>query len=184
MEKSYITQLVEHLQSQGIAFEQGLSSSEIDAIEEKYKFRFPPDLLAFLQYALPVSKSFPDWRNGDEYTLTENLRWPADGICFDVQNNNFWLDAWGAKPENLDDAIQIARREVAKAPTLIPIYSHRYIPAEPNLAGNPIFSVNQTDIIYYGVDLTSYFAAEFKMSRPSWAADKERYIRFWGELAE
>ena len=184
MEKSYISQLVENLQSQGITFEQGLSPSEIDAIEEKYKFRFPPDLLSFLQYALPVSKSFPDWRNGDENALAEKLRWPADGICFDIQYNNFWMEEWGAKPANLIDAFQLARREIAKAPVLIPVYSHRYMPDDPNLDGNPVFSVYQTDIIYYGVDLASYFAAEFRMPRPSWAANEERYIRFWGDLAE
>jgi hypothetical protein len=182
MEKSYISQFREHLHSQGVTVEKGLSTSEVDAIQGKYKFRFPPDLLELLSYALPVSKSFPDWRNGNEYALAEKLRWPADGICFDIQHNNFWLNEWPTKPPSLDEALHVARREVAKAPTLIPIYSHRYIPAEPQLAGNPVFSVYQTDIIYYGIDLASYFAAEFGMALPPWTADEPRYIRFWSDL--
>jgi hypothetical protein len=143
-----------------------------------------PKILLMSVSRSPRSKSFPDWRNGDDYDLTEKLRWPADGVCFDIQYNDFWMEAWGERPANLNDAFRVARREIEKAPALIPVYSHRYIPDDPNLAGNPVFSVYQTDINYYGVDLASYFTAEFRMPRPSWAANEERYIRFWGDLAE
>lgn len=50
---------------------------------------------------------------------------------------------------------------VAAAPRLLPIYSHRYLLAEPCRAGNPVFSVYQSDIIVYGTDLRTYLLHEF-----------------------
>jgi hypothetical protein len=44
---------------------------------------------------------------------------------------------------------------------LVAVYGHRYIPAEPGLAGNPVFSIHQSDVIVYGSSLASYLAAEF-----------------------
>lgn len=56
------------------------------------------------------------------------------------------------------------------------------IPAEPHLPGNPIFSVHQTDIIYYGIDLRDYLIHEF-LARDDvgiWPIpDSVRQIRFW-----
>src|SRR5262249_43163790 len=74
---------------------------------------------------------------------------------------HFWLPEWGLQPDSLQDALQVAERAVAMAPRLIPVYAHRYLPAESAREGNPIFSVYQTDIIIYGNDLLSYFAREF-----------------------
>jgi len=51
----------------------------------------------------------------------------------------------------------VVRRRVSGSPPLVPIYGNRYISNEPLLAGNPVLSVWQTDIIYYGYDLASYF---------------------------
>ncbi len=76
-------------------------------------------------------------------------------MAFDIENNGFWLEAWGPKPEVLSDQLRIAKEHYDQAPKLIPIFSHRYIPATPSEIGNPIFSVYQTDIIYYGYDLLS-----------------------------
>jgi hypothetical protein len=86
----------------------------------------------------------------------------------------------------LSSAIEVARRGIAKAPTLIPIFSHRYIPAEPHAVGNPVFSVYQTDIIYYGVDLTNYFTNEFSIPHRHDLPDYKsvRKIRFWSALVE
>jgi hypothetical protein len=68
---------------------------------------------------------------------------------------------------------------IAEAPKLIPIYSHRFIPEEPSEAGNPIFSVYQMDIIYYGFDLDDYLRHEFDLpGRKEWPA-QVRPIKFW-----
>jgi hypothetical protein len=205
MDEAYLGRLVGHLRQRGFAFEPGLSSEEVIRIERTYGFRFPPDLQALLRYALPVGGDptkqdrydaagrrifiagtgwnvFPNWRRGPEAELREKLAWPLEGILFDIEHSTFWDPAWGPKPASLEDAFAIARREVAKVPVLIPVYSHRYLPAEPEAAGNPVLSVYQTDIIYYGNDLASYFSREFGMELPSWAATSPRPIRFWSEL--
>ncbi len=43
-----------------VEFAPGLSDREIAAVEKRFKFRFPPDLRAFLQTALPSGPQFPD----------------------------------------------------------------------------------------------------------------------------
>ena len=184
MDSTYLARLVNHLRRRGIAFEQGLALSEVARVESTYGFRFPPDLGSFLEVAVPVSEPFPNWRHGSEADLQRKLAWPLEGMLFDIEHNVFWYDSWGPKPSALSDAFAIARREVAKAPTLIPVYSHRYVPCEPELAGNPVFSVHQTDIIYYGNDLASYFNHEFGAELPPWAATERRHIKFWTDLVE
>ena len=44
---------------------------------------------------------------------------------------------------------------------LIPVYLHRYVPCYPDIIEVPVFSVYQTDIIYYWYNLEDYFKIEF-----------------------
>jgi hypothetical protein len=132
---------------------------------------------------MPIQDGFPNWR-GPQVALQKSLSWPVDSICFDIEQNAFWLQAWGRKPAKLDDAIAVAVKALADAPPLIPIYKHRYIPDEPAEAGNPVFSVYQTDIIPYGNDLPGYFHIEFGVPLPPWAIPTPRPVRFWDELVQ
>ena len=182
MDQADLDPLVSLLRGAGVALAEGLTDQEVARVEATYHFRFPPDLRALLQYVLPVAERFPNWRDESEESLRSRLDWPADGICFDIEHNVFWMTEWGPQPADPAAACAIARREIAKAPTLIPIYGHRYIPDELHLAGNPIFSVYQTDIIYYGRDLAHYFANEFAYPRPPWISPPTRPIRFWDQL--
>jgi len=192
MDKDYLDILHRKLQMWSVSFAPGLTDEEVSQIEARYGFRFPPDLRAFLQYALPISSSWVNWRDDAEEKIRSRLDWPAEGICFDIQHNDFWMDTFGPKPADLEEAFRIARQAVANAPRLIPILSHRYLPDEPNLAGNPVFSVYQTDIIHYGYDLASYFANEFRIDPeklpdhylpcPEWAAKSPHPIRFWDQF--
>lgn len=183
MNPEYLDGLVEHLLRHGVEFGPSLSDAEVNQVEQAFRFRFPGDLRSFLQHALPISDGFPDWRSGAAQTLKERLAWPLEGLLFDVEHNAFWPNSWGRRPSRLADAFDVARRAVSEAPSLIPVYCHRYLPAEPGLAGNPVFSVYQTDIIRYGNDLASFFLAEFGAPDPPWTARSPRQIRFWGELA-
>lgn len=115
------------------------------------------------------------------------LNWPYEGICFDIQNNSFWPGTWGPKPTSLSESFEIAKRKVDAAPRLIPIFAHRYLPDSPSTEGNPVFSVYQTDIIYYGSNLWNYFqnefhyyfgAAEYQIAAPL------RRIEFWSDFVE
>ena len=178
------------LKKKNIHFENGLTGNEVLQIETKFGFQFPPDLKLFLQTALPVSERFVNWRLGlistdEAENIISRLNWPWDGIVFDLQNNNFWDDSLGPQPGNIEDKIAIAKKHYEKFPRLIPIYSHRYISSLPNKPGNPVFSIYQTDIIYYGHDLAAYFANEFHFT-PSGGFEMPdesvRKIEFWSNL--
>ena len=166
-----------------VRFDDALSISELHEIENRFNFQFPPDLSAFLQLGFPVGDRFPDWRNGSEDDLRSLLNIPVDGILFDVEQNGFWLPEWGKRPKSLADAENIVRKLIEDAPTLIPIWGHRMIPDRPHQVGNPVFSVQQTDIIYYGCDLRDYFLHEFicKSEQGVWPMPSEslREIEFW-----
>jgi hypothetical protein len=159
----------------------GLSDAELDAVQNRFHFTFPPDLRAVLQFALPIGKQWLDWRSGSDHDIQARLGWPLEGIQFDIENSGFWLDEWGPKPEEGHRRSEVVRHVIDNAPRLIPVYSHRFIPVEPLDAGNPVFSVHQTDIIIYGNDLADYFHREFGVSLPGSAAREPRRIRFWSD---
>jgi hypothetical protein len=175
------------LERAGVVFESGLSQAEIQKLEGQYGFVFPPDLKELLMFALPVSQGFLNWRHATNEEIGHILIWPYEGMCFDIEQNSFWLEEWGQQPASLDQAFSIARKAIEQAPTLIPIYGHRFIPDRPNEAGNPIFSVYQTDIIYYGCDLADYLENEFRyyFGRSEYGLKgRIKQIEFWSQFAE
>jgi hypothetical protein len=184
LNQDYLGSVVSALSARGIEFDAALTDKEVEGIEASYGLRFPPDLRRLLQHALPISKGFPNWRLGEPESLRKMLRWPVEGICFDIEHNAFWHEVWGPKPSEIPRALDVASRAVAAAPALVPVYLHRYIPAEPEEVGNPVFSVYQTDIVYYGHDLPSYLENEFRVQNPYPVPAQPRPIRFWAELVD
>lgn len=90
-----------------------------------------------------------------------------------------WLPEWGQRPASLDEAQTIVEEKVRQAPKPIPIFAHLMMPDQPRSAGNPVFSVYQTDIIYYGFDLDDYLRHEFDLpGRRPWPSEIKR-IEFW-----
>ena len=173
------------LQETGAALEPGLSSAELTAAERVLGAAFPPDLAEFLKVALPVGAQYPNWRAPETPEIAQVLAWPFDGIAFDIEHNAFWWPAWGERPSQLTDAFAVARRHIAAAPRLIPVFGHRYLPAFPSEAGNPVFSVYQTDVIYYGRNLSDYWARECRKGAFTEIPQSElRSVPFWGELVE
>lgn len=176
---------LQFLRERGVELADGLTGVEVQRVERLYGFRFPPDLRSLLSIALPSGDEFPNWRQADSAAVRKSLAWPFEGIAFDIEHDDFWWDAWGPRPASLAAAIEVARTALQKAPTLIPIYSHRYLPAEPELPGNPVFAVYQTDIVYYGSDLRKYMEHEFGGGSYSDAVHgNPRRIPFWSEIVE
>jgi hypothetical protein len=174
------------LEKAGVTFEVGLTSQEIKDVEQRFGFTFPEDLRSLLMFALPTNLGFPNWRNQNDPELERSLSGPLEGMWFDVQNGVFWPDEWGSKPKEPAAAYEQLRSRVASAPTLIPICGHRYMPDRPYASGNPVFSVHQTDIIYYGSDLENYLHNEFHyyFGKPVYSISGEiREIEFWSLLA-
>ncbi len=164
-----------------VEFDAGLTDPEVASAESRFGFRFPPDLREFLQAALPRGPQFPNWRSGDEAELRDWLAAPLRGILFDVEYNGFWLAEWGPRPEMLAEATEAVTARVAAAPKLIPVYMHRMMPDAPHEPGNPVFSVHQTDIIHYGLDLGHYLVREFLTNPDDFEpfAREPKRIEFW-----
>lgn len=157
----------------------GYSQGELDAAQARHGLRFPPDLVALLRERRPADGY--DWRT-DDREIRRALAQPLEGLIFDVENNALWLPGWGEKPRKADARAEVVTAAVAAAPRLIPIYGHRYIPETPHKAGNPVFSVMQSDIIIYGETLERYISNEFG-GAGFVAAESPRYIPFWSYFA-
>jgi hypothetical protein len=161
----------------------------------------------FGQYmALEEGPSFYDWlRDADALAARFARLW--EGLQFDVEHNHLWPASWGPKPATLEAQKRRVRELVEGAPRLIPVFDHRYLLAEPCVAGNPVFSVWQSDIVVYGASLRDYLVFEFsgrlgllranpnplyrasnkELERETRARVHERFpayqaIPFWGEL--
>ena len=193
-DSTYLTNAIQQIKAQGIQFLPGLTDDEVSAAESRWGFKFPQDLRAFLQIAMPApleaedyrNKKFPNWTSTDKADIDYIkycLKWPLGMLIEDVEINNFWMTTWGERPSDLEQAKQIATQHIKAAPILIPILFHRFMPAEPCEIGNPVFSMFGQDTICYGYDLADYLSNEFKLDKPQWAARRPRKIDFWSQIA-
>jgi hypothetical protein len=158
----------------------GYTQGELDTAQDRYALTFPPDLIELLMDRR-LADSF-DWRT-DHEIVRDRLDWPLEGLWFDVQYSGLWWPEWGAKPAGADDQKAVLRNIVERAPKLIPIFSHRYLPEEPHEAGNPVLSVYQADVIYYGANLMDYIDREFIDPHRPMQGDIKR-IRFWSDMID
>ena|ERR1043166_7803792 len=176
---------IDILRRADVSIREGLASRELSALEEHLGVRLPPDLASFLSEVLPTGERFPNWRALETPELQDQLTWPFRGIAFDIEHNAFWWPTWGLRPAELREAIAVAYEKLASEPRLVPVFAHRYLPAEPHESGNPVLSVYQTDIIYYGSNLRTYIAHEFgNLAHREATAEPFRRIRFWSDLIE
>lgn len=156
----------------------GYSAAELERAQSRFELSFPPDLIELLLHRRPVGGT--DWN--DAQMVRAQLAWPFEGLLFDVEQNGLWWSEWGDRPNAPAERAEVLRGVIHQAPRLVPIFGHRYIPESPNEAGNPVFSVYQSDIIHYGADLRDYFNRE----ENGWDAEiwpsKVREIEFWSEM--
>lgn len=185
---------IEQIKEHGVEFEAGLSDEEVNDIETRCKFRFPPDLKIFLQLAVPVrlhqpnftmvDDRFPNWHKDPVEIMQWSREWAVGTFTFDIENNRFWMPEWGKKPAALADQLAVATAYLQNVPLLIPIYGHRFLPAEPCEAGNPVFSIYQAiDSVPYGYNLQKYLLNEFiDHDKDFGRASNYRTIRFWSKI--
>ena len=200
----------------GTRWRGGLSAERIAAAERRWNLHFPPDYRLFLARLHAVDRpmrclsgeqsphdaprlhgapSFYNWLT-ESSAIQERLDALVEGLQFDVENNNLWRSGWGPKPATAVTRAERVRELVSAAPRLIPVFSHRYLLAEPAQEGNPVFSIMQSDIIVFATDLRTYFLTEFadllgisvadarKESEDKVQANYAGYlaIPFWGDL--
>jgi hypothetical protein len=202
MDSHFLNSVFETLASSSVTIAPGLTDAEVDRIEGAYGLRFPPDYRQYIQTGMPIHNPpippeqigpwihplrWVDWRNDSEETIRKRLNYPAYGIAFAIEHGDDWLTSWGPCPATLPETLDIVHRRLSGASPLIPIYAHRYLPSEPLEAGNPVFSIYDIDIIYYGNDLADYLCREFRIPtslRREPGRERPRYIPFWSDIAE
>lgn len=181
---SVVERAVSLLRHADITLDPGLTETELGGIEQRFGFTFSADHREFLATVLPSGDRWVNWRYDAAEAIASRLAWPTDGTIFDVRKNGFWPRSWGPKPQDDGDAEALARNRMAAVPVLVPLYSHRLLPAAPAPTGSPVFSVYQTDVVYYGNDLADYVAYEFKVGKVTQGHHPKVRIDFWSDLAE
>jgi hypothetical protein len=160
----------------------GYSQTELDNVQAKWGLRFPPDLAEMLLERRPLIDD-PlcfDWVTAEPEVIKERLAWPFGSYWKRVRDAGYWWPEWGEKPGPEGDPRAKLRGIFERAPKLISLLAHRYIPEEPQERGNPVFSVFGADIIHYGADLVDWMEREtIWWGRKPWPPIKE--IRFWGQ---
>lgn len=169
----------------------GLTDAEFARVEEEFGFAFGDDHRAFLAVGLPVGgpsparrgQPWPNWRTGSRDDLRARLAGPVEGVLFDVEHNAFWSPEWGARPDAPAEALEAARAKLAGVPQMVPVYSHRYLPAGRGAHGHPVLSMHQTDVVFYGADLADYIDHEFNgVPRGDGTPPPRATVPFWRDL--
>jgi hypothetical protein len=158
----------------------GYSEAELDRAQHRFGLVFPPDLVALFREKRPVEGH--DWT--DDAAIRAALDRPLNGLLASVETGRLWWPEWGTRPFQAYAREQILRDVVSRAPKLIPLIGHRYLPEQPHESGNPVFSIFYTDAIYYGADLHDYFEREFTPSHGRASPSPIKYIPFWSDLVK
>jgi hypothetical protein len=164
----------------------GLTEAEFARLEQQFGFEFADDHRGFLATGLPLGDSWPNWRTESTVAVRALLAGPVEGVLFDVRHSGFWHAGWGARPAGIKDALVLAAERLAGAPAMVPVYSHRYLPAGRGGWGHPVLSMYQTDIIVSGLDLLDYLYQEFHVGPGIERADPDwrpaPTVPFWSDL--
>jgi len=169
MMDKYFDEIITKIEAQKkYVCQKGLTADEIIQIEDFYDIVFNIDHKNYLLKCIFIGEGFYDWRNDAKSNvkkIKEMLNWPLEGILFDIEHNNYWPTEIEIQPQILEEKKNIfAEYYLNNIPKLIPIFSHRYMCSEPQKIGAPVYSVYQTDIIYYGDNIVDYFVKEFRLN--------------------
>ncbi len=182
--RDLVDEAVRRLRVAGVGFEPGLSDQEVDRLQDVLGFEFGPEHRAFLQTGVPTGEpAWPNWRGASLEVLRGRLDWPLESAIFDLRHNDFWPASWGARPDDEAERIQVARYHLALAPRLVPLFSHRYLTADPIYQPSPVFSVYQTDVIYYGATILNWVEKEFEGKKTVEPWPPVIRVPFWSDLA-
>ncbi len=180
--------LFEKLREKGIEIAEGLTEAEIHKIEEIYDIRFPESLRKFYSIGVPFSEDengFPQWSNFSDANIAkikERIQAPIDWLLLPVKKEDYWLPNWGKRPESDDEIIKHFTELTKKAPRLIPLYGHRYMPQLDGADDPPVISTVGRDIVYYGGSLQEYLRNEFLNDGYITRNKNFKYIPFWSDI--
>ncbi|TGD84865.1 hypothetical protein BayCH28_23355 [Mycolicibacterium sp. CH28] len=160
----------------------GLTEDELTRIEDEFDFEFADDHRSFLATGLPIGDSWPDWRDAPRRSLQQRLQLPSEGILFAVEWREFWGADWGVRPARMKDALRSANYHLARAPRLVPVRSHHYLPAGRGGPGHPVLSAYQAEVTCCGSDISAYIEREFGYIEPGTSQLATSTVRFWSDL--
>lgn len=179
-----VEDVVARLEDAGVRLDRGLTEADLKRVEKKYGFGFGPDHRALLRAALPLGDAWLNWRHATPAKVRERLAAPVEGLVQQVRADRFWPGSWGVRPTDPAAAEQAARGRLAKVPVLLPLYGHRYLPADPAPAGSAVYSVQGAEVSVCAEDLLAYVEVEFGSAAPPVTARSGRpHLDFWSDLA-
>lgn len=166
----------------------GASREKLEEIENHLGHSLPPDLIYLAEHTNDPDGLCMRWLQGPHAieAFEERVKY---GLSFDIGQNGLWLASWGPRPAAPMDRLALFEAEFQRWPKLLPLSGHRAIPATPTEAGNPVFSVMQSDIVYYGTTLADWMALDLTVE---WRGDhatrspagRARHIPVWSDFAE
>lgn len=161
----------------------GLSEEAIIDIEGQLGFSMPPDFRYYLaNTSEPAHADGFSWRNFEKTKYDERVKHLLDGVLFDLENSALWLKRWGQRPNSREDAINRVVEDFQSWPKLLPFWGG-YLPASPCEAGNPVFSIHQTDIIYVGANILDRLINLY-LEDKSVTSISIKQIPIWSDFAE
>ena len=170
------------MKSQGIQFSRGLSFEEIQKIELLYGIQFPLSLKKLFSKGIPTSKNFYQWNDFSEMNIQKikvTMLIPFQYISEYIEELE-WLDE--RVYPNMETKIELSKKALQKAPILIPLYGHRYMPII-NSDDPPVLSVHGFDVIYYGKNLNDWAVNEFVPNTNHHYLEKYmEFVPFWSEI--
>lgn len=167
------------LKSKRIQFANGLSLKEIETIENIYEIKFPLSMKELLFRGVPISEGFYHWHDLSESNIRNIKDAISNPFCYILDNiaDIDWLEEKSFL--DMDSKIIFAQNELKKAPKLIPLYAHRYIPII-ELDDPPILSVHGFDIVCYGRNMFDWIRHEFEHAQ--YYCELEIHVPFWLEI--
>lgn len=172
------------LSTKGFTIADGFSETAFEKLQIDLNIVFPEDLKVLLKQGVPTDTDshFPNWHENPIKIMYEKNSYINERFKFDIEQEQYWCDAFGDKPSKLTEAVEQALKAIAKWPPLIPIYSHRFMPSYPISAGNPVISVWQPiDTVYYGHNIVDYFNNEFGLSLKTSKFSYPLPVPYWGK---
>jgi hypothetical protein len=189
MDGAAIAKLARRLPRLGIKVLPGLSQAEIENINHIFKVDMPQDLQELLRICVPIGRrgesgrSFFNWHENPQEIYNQIQDKIMGSLRFDITEGQYWSDAFGERPDGLEEAIAQAQKVVADFPALFPVYGHRYMPSVYPGEHPPVISFHQfVDVIVYGDNLHDYFINEFELPLEIISTDEVLVedVPYWG----
>jgi hypothetical protein len=184
--EAYLTLALDRMGADGA---NGLSNAQVLAVEAALGATLPFEVGLFLVMGIPDGEGWIDWGDDPAAQIKRWNEWVLEGLRFDVEHNDFWAPRLGRRPAEIADRITAVESTFDELPQLFPLHGRQAMPltiadnATSN-SGNPVLSINGTEISVYGHDLAAFLHRDFDVPLPMWPAEDQRHFGFWSDLAD